>query len=184
MVNKNQFTPQVTAIKRRSLSAPISWLVRRHYILPGKSTILDYGCGYGQDVLWLRAWNQGKSVIGYDPYHRDTEISMSFPFAGQLFFDNVLCTYVFNEIDEQSQLELLRTLWRHTRAGGYIYIAVRRDVAKGTTEYKHSDGTWHLQRYVELDRNYFALIRENTKFAIYRINENKLTLYLHDKGVF
>lgn len=183
MSNK-QFTPQVTAIKRRSLSAPISWLIKHHYLRSGQSKILDYGCGYGSDVLLLRRWNKGYPVQGYDPYHKDIDMTKGFPYVGNLYFDVVLCTYVLNVVDEQEQLDIIRKMWQYTRANGHLYISVRRDIATGTTVFKHLDGTWHLQRFVELDSKYFMKLYENTKFAIYHATEIDVTLYLKDMGVF
>ena len=183
MANK-QFHPEVTAIKRRSLSAPVAWLVRHHYLRSGQSKILDYGCGYGSDVLLLRDWNKGYPVQGYDPYHKDIDMTKGFPYVGNLYFDVVLCTYVLNVVDEQEQLDIIRKMWQYTRANGHLYISVRRDVAPGSTVFKHSDGTWHLQRFVELNTKYFMKIHENTKFAIYHATEYDVTRYLHDMGIF
>lgn len=180
MANK-QFHPEVTAIKRRSLSAPIAWLVRHHYLRSGQSKILDYGCGYGSDVKLLKDWNHGQLVEGYDPYQ--TEFC-AFDGMLDLYFDVVLCTYVLNVVDEQTQADIIRKMWYYTKANGHMYFSVRRDVAKGTTVYKHSDGTWHLQRFVELNTKYFMKIHENTKFAIYHATENDVTRWLHDMGNF
>lgn len=181
MANK-QFHPEVTAIKRRSLSAPVAWLVGHDYLRSGQSKILDYGCGYGSDVQILKDWNEGYPVKGYDPYHKNADMTKGFPY--NLYFDVVLCTYVLNVVDEQEQLDIIRKMWQSTRANGHLYISVRRDVAPGTTVFKHSDGTWHLQRYVMLDEKYFRCINSNSKFAIYHATEYDVTRYLHDMGIF
>lgn len=178
-----KFNPAVTAIKRRTLSAPIAWLIEHHYLRSGQSQILDYGCGYGSDVLLLRDWNNGYTVVGYDKYHEDLDISKGFTCACQWYFDVVLCTYVLNVVDEQEQLDIISKMWQHTRANGHIFISVRRDIANGTTIIKHSDGSWHLQRFVELNEKYFLHINSNSKFAIYYASENDLTRYLYDMGL-
>lgn len=177
----NQFHPEVTAIKRRSLSAPVDWLVRHQYLRSGQSKILDYGCGYGSDVQILKDWNEGYPVQGYDPYHKNADMTKGFPY--NLNYDVVLCTYVLNVVDEQEQIDIIRKMWQHLRENGQLYISVRRDVAPGTTVFKHIDGTWHLQRFVELDTKYFTKLHENTKFAIYHATEWDVTWYLYKMGI-
>jgi DNA phosphorothioation-associated putative methyltransferase len=54
-----------TAISRRRLSAPMQALVRWG-LVADDSTVLDYGCGRGDDVRALRA--SGVSAAGWDPH--------------------------------------------------------------------------------------------------------------------
>jgi DNA phosphorothioation-associated putative methyltransferase len=54
-----------TALTRYSLSAPIQ-LLNKHGFLDGSFTVLDYGCGKGDDVRGLR--DNGIAAEGWDPY--------------------------------------------------------------------------------------------------------------------
>lgn len=55
-----------TAIARDRLSAPMQALARHGLLLPERS-VLDYGCGQGDDVRALQAG--GIPVIGWDPHY-------------------------------------------------------------------------------------------------------------------
>ena len=55
-----------TAISRAGPSAPIQALAR-HGFLDGRYTLLDYGCGRGDDLRFLRA--NGVEARGWDPYY-------------------------------------------------------------------------------------------------------------------
>jgi DNA phosphorothioation-associated putative methyltransferase len=56
-----------TAIKRLSCSRPVA-LALADGVIGKCESVLDYGCGYGADVRYLRA--RHISIIGWDPYHR------------------------------------------------------------------------------------------------------------------
>jgi DNA phosphorothioation-associated putative methyltransferase len=56
-----------TALSRKFLSAPIQALVRHRVLHPGK-TLLDYGCGRGDDVAGLTSL--GYNASGWDPHFR------------------------------------------------------------------------------------------------------------------
>ena len=59
-----------TAIDRNQLSQPMQALARHNYF-NGEYSVLDYGCGKGDDVRELEA--HGIDVSGWDPIHRPTE---------------------------------------------------------------------------------------------------------------
>ena len=56
-----------TAISRFHLSAPFQAIAKVGY-LDGQNTVLDYGCGRGDDMDILE--HEGIDVIGWDPNHR------------------------------------------------------------------------------------------------------------------
>jgi len=56
-----------TAIDRNQLSAPMK-LLSRHGYLDGEHSVLDFGCGKGDDLRELEA--HGIDVNGWDPVHR------------------------------------------------------------------------------------------------------------------
>ena len=57
----------LTAIDRNALSSPMQTLARHNY-LSGEHTLLDYGCGKGDDVSELEA--HGLEVYAWDPVYR------------------------------------------------------------------------------------------------------------------
>jgi DNA phosphorothioation-associated putative methyltransferase len=78
-----------TAIYRDKLSVPMFMLARAGY-LDGSYSVLDYGCGKGDDLRELEA--QGISCIGWDPVYRpDIDIENC---------DVVNLGYVINVIEE------------------------------------------------------------------------------------
>lgn len=81
-----------TAIVRHDLSAPMKTLAKNGF-LTGEYSILDYGCGRGDDLRELEA--HGLDVIGWDPNFRpDSEISNS---------DIVNIGFVINVIEDQDE---------------------------------------------------------------------------------
>ena len=105
-----------TALKRKALSKPMK-ILRRKNLLQGK--ILDYACGYGGDMEFLR--HMGYNIQGYDRYnptYSDNKL-----LEGR--YDTVTCLYMFNTIpslnEHRWQLDSLRALSNN------IYIAVRAD---------------------------------------------------------
>ena len=93
-----------TAIDRNQLSQPMQALARHSY-LNGEYSILDYGCGKGDDVRELEA--HGIDVIGYDPVHRsDATLTKQ---------DVVNLGFVLNVIEErQERTETLINAWKYT----------------------------------------------------------------------
>ncbi|MGL5328404.1 MAG: methyltransferase domain-containing protein [Peptostreptococcaceae bacterium] len=109
---------KLTAISRKDLSVPMRKLLSLG-ILDDKY-IIDFGCGIGQDVEWLRC-NYQIEIEGYDKYN------LEFKNEGSLKrkYNVVTCNYVLNVIPEleihKEVLELLRTL------ADEVYISVRAD---------------------------------------------------------
>lgn len=93
-----------TAIDRNKLSSPMQALARHNY-LNGDYSILDYGCGKGDDVRELEA--HGLDVTGWDPVHRPDE-----------YYDNkdiVNLGFVLNVIeDRKERYETLLRAWEYT----------------------------------------------------------------------
>lgn len=81
-----------TAISRGKLSAPIQALAR-HGLLDEDRTILDFGCGRGDDIALLQA--AGLNVSGWDPhYHPDAPLKEA---------DVVNLGFVINVIENLSE---------------------------------------------------------------------------------
>ena len=92
-----------TAIDRNHLSQPMQALARHNY-LNGDFSVLDYGCGKGDDLRELEA--HGINAIGWDPVHRpDTDYSKS---------DVVNLGFVLNVIEDKSErTDTLINAWSH-----------------------------------------------------------------------
>lgn len=92
---------QRTAIGRGDLSMPVRLSLRDAILMPSKS-ILDYGCGRGQDVARLRT--MGFQVDGWDPFF--------VPDAPRVGHDVVLLNYVLNVIEDAAERrETLSRAW-------------------------------------------------------------------------
>lgn len=81
-----------TAIGRMALSVPARQALADRQLAPER-TILDYGCGRGDDVKALERLDC--RVAGWDPYYRsETQLEVS---------DVVLLTYVLNVIEDPAE---------------------------------------------------------------------------------
>jgi len=92
-----------TALSRDKLSVPMFLIAQRGY-LNGRYTVLDYGCGKGDDLRELE--EHGVDCIGWDPAHRpevDLEIS-----------DIVNLGFVINVIeDKEERSETLKNAYSY-----------------------------------------------------------------------
>ncbi|WP_187193445.1 MULTISPECIES: DNA phosphorothioation-associated putative methyltransferase [unclassified Methylobacterium] len=94
-----------TAIARNRLSAPMQSLVRHDFVGPG-TTVLDYGCGQGDDVRALV--DGGVDAFGWDPHFR--------PDGRRAPADAVNLGFVLNVIEKPAErIETLRLAWSHCR---------------------------------------------------------------------
>lgn len=93
-----------TAIGRGDLSMPVRQTLRDRVIEP-QSSVLDYGCGRGQDATRLR--QMGVEANGWDPYYA--------PDGPLVEHDVVMMTYVLNVIEDAAERrETLDRAWRLT----------------------------------------------------------------------
>ena len=147
-----------TAIARGTGSLPTRWLRSKGLI---EGSVLDYGCGKGADVDYLR--NFAMFVNGYDPNHRPDDSVLQYK------YDTVLCQYVFNTLPKEYEDQLLDKLSQCLAIGGVAYISVRRDIKhEGMTR----RGTY--QRHVKLeDYKDVECIRDCASYAIYELRREK-----------
>jgi DNA phosphorothioation-associated putative methyltransferase len=95
---------QRTAIGRGDLSMPVRQTLRDE-IIRTASSILDYGCGRGQDVA--RLCRMGFNALGWDPFY--------FPDTSLVERDIVLLNYVLNVIEDAvERRRVLDKAWRLT----------------------------------------------------------------------
>jgi DNA phosphorothioation-associated putative methyltransferase len=90
-----------TAIARREVSKPLQMIVQHGIVAPGR-TLLDYGCGRGDDIAALR--EGGIEAWGWDPYYaRDGRLDEA---------DVVNLGFVVNVIeDPEERSQTLRCAW-------------------------------------------------------------------------
>jgi DNA phosphorothioation-associated putative methyltransferase len=95
-----------TALGRAALSRPVQLAIDDRLIEAGETTVLDYGCGRGDDVKRLR--RAGVRCHGWDPHHRpDGKLAAS---------DVVNLGYVVNVIEDPGERAMsLRKAWALAR---------------------------------------------------------------------
>lgn len=175
MQNVRVFRPERTAIKRAGASLPLRVLISKG-MLHETDSVLDYGCGYGGDVKFLTK-RQALQVVGFDPC-QPVEFGFSkFP-TGKVF-DEILCTYVLNVVHIEEEEKIFRDIESVMHPYSAAYFSVRRDLARTGNIVRYPDGTYHIQRYVELNSRWFTLVYENSKFAIYGTSRISLRDFLN-----
>lgn len=105
----------LTAKERDTLSFPAKILFNRDLLI---GDVLDFGCGYGNDVKMLSA--KGINIEGYDKHY--------FPAYPSKKFDTIICFYVLNVLLPEEQATVLMELSQLIKPKGKVYIAVRRDL--------------------------------------------------------
>lgn len=135
--------PEKTALSRKGPSAPTlhyEGIFRRQRV----KKILDYGCGKGADVEWLKG--KGYEVFGFDPHYA--------PVVPEERFDAVMLNYVLCVIPNADAREaVLNAAWdrvngpvnSRTMCPGFLCVAVRSkhdvDRAAKTGKWeKYADG--------------------------------------------
>lgn len=114
----------LTAKERGRPSYPTRRLLAMRRI---EGRVLDFGCGYGADVDFLR--DKGFDVTGYDPHHA--------PAYPEGTFDTILCHYVLNVLFPKEQSRVLY-------AGGGATSALRASLLYGAARCA-SAGISHAQ---------------------------------------
>src|SRR5690348_7787320 len=110
-----------TAIRRFQYSKPISLAVS-HRLIREDCTVLDYGCGRGEDVSLLQ--KNGLKAEGWDPYFR--------PDAPLKPADVVNLGYVLNVIENPSErTETLRKAYALARRSLVVAVRVDQSLDRG-----------------------------------------------------
>ena len=109
--------PGLTAIHRKSPSYPLKQIFN---YLEYDNKILDYGCGNGYDLCYLK--ELGFDIKGYDKYIKKYSEDINIKDR----FDVINCFYVLNVIaDENERIEVLNSIKNVMKIDSVLYIAVR-----------------------------------------------------------
>ncbi len=109
-----------TALSRVSLSRPMRLAIEAG-VIRSSTTVMDYGCGRGDDVRLLRS--QGIACEGWDPAHRSD--------GSVVEADAVNLGYVVNVIeDEAERTSTLKKAWDLAR--GTLIVAARLRSERGS----------------------------------------------------
>ncbi len=124
--SKNNKNAHLTVKQRKYPSFPTKTLHSRA-LLKGK--ILDFGCGLGVDVDFLR--KKRYNITAYDPHY--------FPNYPKEQFDTIICNYVLNVLLPEEQATVLMAVSELLKPTGKAYFTVRRDIQKDgfRLHYKH-----------------------------------------------
>ena len=106
-----------TAIARTSLSKPTKYFLKKG-IFNKNVSVLDYGCGKGYDVEFLK--NEGFDIKGYEPFASDKFLEKPTE-----KFDIVVNNYVLNVVEiPEERKKIVDEL---KKLGKKVYISVRAD---------------------------------------------------------
>lgn len=135
----------------------MKWLVDNEFLRKGQS-ILDYGCGRGDDVRLLRGL--GFNIVGYDPYWEPWAVDQFRP-------DVITCNFVLNTIEDSEKIdEILNKMFALKAIK--CYTSVRADVKNlnGLTK----RGTY--QRYVDIRRfdPWAELLHKTSSYLLWRLS--------------
>lgn len=114
-MNQQNSYSHLTAKERERLSFPTKFLLNKN-LLTGD--VLDFGCGFGKDVVLLKA--KGINITGYDKHY--------YPKYPAKKFDTITCIYVLNVLLPEEQAIVLMELSQLVKPTGKVFIAVRRDL--------------------------------------------------------
>lgn len=110
-----------TALHRTAPSRPVL-LATDHELIRPADTVLDFGCGHGADVRFLRA--SGYTVQGYDPVHG--------PFETPKPAEVVNLFFVVNVIESPSErVEVLRQCWALARRVLIVAARLENELPSG-----------------------------------------------------
>jgi DNA phosphorothioation-associated putative methyltransferase len=172
--SKNPFSGSIerhrTALSRDKLSVPMFLIGQRGY-LNGNYSVLDYGCGKGDDLRELE--EHGVDCIGWDPAHRpDTDLEPS---------DIVNLGFVINVIeDKDERIDTLRRAYSYSNqllvvsamlGNESIYERFKpyKDgvvTARNTFQKYYMQG--ELQQFIEVTLNENAIALGPGVFAVFK----------------
>lgn len=184
--SKNNPNSHLTVKERKKPSLPVKVLFERKLI---NGSVLDFGCGLGIDVLFLRG--KGFHVTGFDPYYEP-----SFP---ESKFDTIICNYVLNVLLPEEQSHVLMAISELLKPGGKAFFSVRRDIKRNGFLYNPKQKAKTYQCNVVLPyksifqtenceiyqyQHYTFLNRENVNMSPFFEGKNERILMTESATVF
>jgi len=134
-MTEKRFSRHKTAISRIGFSRPIQLALDTGLIQYGRS-VLDYGCGRGDDVRGLSA--NGIMCLGWDP--------IFFPNSQLYESDIVNLGYVINVIEDiQERCHVLRDAWKYSKSVLIVSARLIHEIQKSDLT-PHGDGFITLRR--------------------------------------
>ncbi|MFZ1291210.1 MAG: methyltransferase domain-containing protein [Melioribacteraceae bacterium] len=138
---RNSYSPHKTAISRKEPSSVAKFLIEKNIIDVKNKSLLDYGCGYGEDVKWYKS--QGINSVGWDPYK-----NFGYNTIAEGKYDIVTCIFVLNVLpNAYERFNTIKKVIEYTKKGGKIILAARSEEAilkeaENKNWQKHNDGFW------------------------------------------
>ena len=172
--------PELTAIHRRNISVPLQTILNN---LREEDKILDYGCGHGYDLNFLK--KNGFNIKGFDKYIK----TFSDEDYSKWKYDVIYCFYVLNVIAEESErIEVLSQIKNALKSSGEVYIAVRseHELKRSKSKLnKYKDGVVTskntFQKYFSEEDLTSLLENQFSEYEIKDIKINKNTILKHIK---
>ena len=135
-----EFKTENTAIRRNKPSMPTKHLMEKTLHVPDNATVLDFGCGRGDDIEYL-VKECGCEVSGYDPNFAPYDSKPKYAER----FDAVICNYVLCVIPSRPDRHgILEEAWHHVDEGGIMMVSVRSkqaiEDARNESWTAHNDG--------------------------------------------
>lgn len=104
----------LTAISRKSLPAPVKWIVNNSFIpFTNTTKVLDFGCGKCVSI-------NPSNWDSYDPHYQPDGIKHK-------KYDIILCTYVLCVLPRSERHSVLRQIQLLLKKSGIAFISVRND---------------------------------------------------------
>jgi DNA phosphorothioation-associated putative methyltransferase len=173
----------LTAINRDRLSAPFQKLAKYGY-LNGEHSILDYGCGLGDDLTELEA--HGLNINGWDPVHKAE--------GNKTKSDIVNLGFVLNVIEDQTERsDTLKQAFDHSNK--LLIVSVMLTNESKQEQYKpYKDGVitkWQtfqkyysqtqIREYIEATLNTKTVTFGQGIIAIFKNNQFEELFYLEQQ---
>lgn len=166
-----KITPEVTAMNVSRESESARQLVKMMQLdNKEEPTVLDYGCGLGRNMLYMKKETENKNIFAYihgtdtDEQIKNIENSSNYnklnPMVGRLkIYDNeylkinnskydyILSSHVLNVVMDDVKKIIIEDMYELLKEGGKAVIQVRTesDVTSAKTKEKYGDG-WLIKK--------------------------------------
>lgn len=173
--SKENPNSRFTIKERDKPSLPVRTLFKRN-LLAGE--ILDFGCGLGKDVEFLKSKHQ--KISGYDPYY--------FPEYPVKKFDTIICFYVLNILLPEEQAHVIMSISELLNIGGKAFFSVRRDIKRNGFIFnpKHKVKTYQCNvnlPFKSIFKNNNTEIYEYQHYTFLNAGNDKVSSFFSDLNI-